>query len=78
MITPNKYLDLNLSVINLGGIILKILKNSGMTKYDELLERVMMIKGENSKEVFLSTLSFLFLIGKIQYHKEIDTIELMP
>lgn len=78
MITPNKYLDLNLSVINLGGIILKILNKSGMTKYDDLLGIVIVMKGENAKEMFSPTLSFLFLLGKIQYHKDLDTIELMP
>ncbi|WP_321333944.1 ABC-three component system middle component 8 [uncultured Bacteroides sp.] len=78
MIAPNKYLDLDLSVINLGGIILSILKKSGMTKYDDLLDRVMMIQGEKSKEMFLPSLSFLFLLGKIQYNKSLDIIELKP
>lgn len=77
MIAPNKYLDLDLSVINLGGIILSILKKSGMTKYDDLLERVMLIQGERAKEMFSQTLSFLFLLGKIQYNKNLDIIELI-
>lgn len=78
MIVPSKYLNLNLSVINLGGIILKILQTSGMVKYDDLLDRLIFVQGEDTKEVFSSTLSFLFLLGKIQYHKDLDTIELLP
>ena len=77
MIAANKYLDLNLSVVNLGGIILKILQVSEIMKYDDLLDRLIFVQGENAKEVFSSTLSFLYLLGKIQYNRELDTIELV-
>jgi|MGYP000588814060 hypothetical protein len=77
MIAANKYLDLNLSVVNLGGIILKILQVSEIMKYDDLLDRLIFAQGENAKEVFSSTLSFLYLLGKIQYNRELDTIELV-
>ena len=75
MIAPHKYLDLNLSVLNLGGIMLNILKEEGAVKYDELLNRVISARGANAKEVFIQTLSFLYLLGKIEYQKDIDTIE---
>lgn len=77
MIAANKYLDLNLSVVNLGGIVLKILQVSKIMKYDDLLDRLIFAQGENAKEVFSSTLSFLYLLGKIQYNRELDTIELV-
>ena len=77
MIAPNKYLDLNLSILNLGGIILKILQSSGIMRYDDLLDRLVFVQGENTKEVFSSTLSFPYLLGKIQYNKNLDTIELL-
>lgn len=75
MIAPHKYLDLNLSILNLGGVILTIIKNEGAVKYDELLERVILARGENAKEVFIPTLSFLYVLGKIEYQRDIDTIE---
>jgi len=75
MIAPHKYLDLNLSVINLGGIIINIIKECEVIKYDELLAKIILIRGENAKEVFIPTLSFLYLLGKIEYQNEIDTIE---
>jgi hypothetical protein len=75
MIAPHKYLDLNLSLLNLGGVILNIIKEEGAVKYDELLEKVILARGTNAKEVFIPTLSFLFLLGKIEYQKDIDTIE---
>ena len=75
MITPHKYLDLNLSVLNLGGLILNIIKEDGAVKYDELLNKVILARGDSAKEVFIPTLSFLYLLGKIEYQKDIDTIE---
>lgn len=75
MIAPHKYLNLNLSVLNLGGVVLSILKEEGAVKYDELLEAVILKRGENAKEVFIPTLSFLYILGKVDYKKDIDTIE---
>lgn len=75
MIAPHKYLDLNLSVLNLGGVILLILKEEGAVKFDDLLNRVILARGESAKEVFIPSISFLFLLGKLDYRKDIDTIE---
>lgn len=74
MITPHKYLDLNLSVLNLGGLILKLIKDQGAIKYDELLNQIIMDRGSNAKDVFLPALSFLYLMGKIDYKHDIDAI----
>lgn len=75
MITPHKYLDLNLSILNLGGVILNVLYEQNAIKYDDLLERVILAHGINAKGVFVQTLSFLYILGKIEYQKDIDTIE---
>jgi len=75
MIAAHKYLDLNLSILNLGGVILSIISEVGAVKYDELLEKVILARGNSAKEVFIPTLSFLYLLGKIEYQKNIDTIE---
>ena len=75
MISAHKYLDLNLSLLNLGGVILNIIKEDNVVKYDELLEKVILLRGINAKEVFIPALSFLYLLGKIEYQKDIDTIE---
>ena len=75
MIAPHKYLNLNLSVLNLGGLIINTLKEDKVVKYDELLKKVILARGESAKEVFIPTLSFLYALGKIEYRKDIDTIE---
>ncbi|MDR1897763.1 MAG: hypothetical protein LBR10_13335 [Prevotellaceae bacterium] len=75
MIKPHKYLDLNLSLLNMGGVILNIIKETGVIKYDELLNRVILSRGNNATEVFIPTLGFLYIMGKIDYKKDIDIIE---
>ena len=75
MIAAHKYLDLNLSILNLGGIILTIGKQSKIIKYDELLQIVIAERGESAKDVFIPTLSFLYILGKLDYRNEIDAIE---
>lgn len=76
MIQPHKYLDLNTSILSLGGLILNILKEHNSIKYDELLNKVVISKGIDSERVFIPTLSFLYLLGKLEYRRDLDTIEL--
>jgi hypothetical protein len=77
MLKPDKHLDPSFSVINAGGLILKALKDTGMMTFNELLAVLMERTGEKVKEVYLPSLSFLFLLGKIQYHPKIDSVELV-
>lgn len=76
MLKPGKHLNPQLSVIHIGGLIIKELKPRGMLKFDELLTNLSHTLGPKVKEVFLPSLSFLFLLGKIQYHQQIDSFEL--
>lgn len=76
MICPNKYMNLNLSVVNIGGIILSSLSRCPVQKYDELMDAVVFQQGEASRSVFLHTLNFLYLLGRISYLPQSDTIKL--
>jgi hypothetical protein len=76
MLKPNKHLDPRFSVIHVGGLILKTLKDNGIMTFDELLSILMGKIDVKVKEVYLPSLSFLFLLGKIQYHQQIDSVEL--
>lgn len=77
MLKPHKHLNPQFSVIHVGGLILKALKESNMLTFEELLTILTDISGPKVKDVYLPSLSFLFLLGKIRYHKKIDTIELI-
>lgn len=76
MIKPNKYMNIDLSVLNIGGLILKSLSSCPIQNYDELQNTVLVNLGEAAKPVFLNALSFLFLLGKISYQSSADAIQL--
>lgn len=77
MITPHKYLNLDLSVINVSALIIQQLKEHKLIKYDELLYLVMSQLGKKTKETFPYAINFLYLLDKITYHDgELDAFEL--
>lgn len=77
MIKPNKYTNVDLSVIGLSAEILKLLKKDQTLKYNQILDKIVYIKGEEAKENFLLSLCFLFLLGKIAFQKTDDIIEFL-
>ena len=77
MIKPDKYTNLNLSLVNIGGVVLKSLCNCTIQKYEDLENNVTSVLGENSKLLFVPALSFLYAIGKISYQPSSDTINLV-
>lgn len=72
MITANKYLNLDLSVIMISSLIIKHLKKNKFLKYDELSLLVVAELGEKSTEVLLYAVNFLFVLGKVSYDQETD------
>lgn len=77
MIKPNKYTNIDLSVVNIGGVILKSLSSCPVQKYDELEDAVVSAYGSSAKVVFLNALSFLYLLGKINYQPSADAVQLL-
>lgn len=76
LLKPNKYTDVSLSVVGVGGLLLKSLRDNPFQKYDALLDKIVMIGSSSAKENFLLSLSFLFSLGMIKYHTDQDVIEL--
>lgn len=77
MLRPHKYIDLNNSVLECSAYILMQLSQEGVIKYDALLTTVTNKFADKTKYIFLPTLSFLYLLGKIEYHESSDTLELI-
>ena len=76
ILKPNKFTDIDLSVVGIGALTLKALKNNPYQKYDTLLDKVSTVAGSSVRENFLLSLSFLFSIGMIKYYSDQDIIEL--
>ncbi len=74
---PDKYTNLNLSLVNIGGVILKSLYNCPIQKYDDLENYVSASLGDNARLLFVQALSFLYALGKISYQINSDSINLV-
>lgn len=77
MIKPHKYLDLDNCIISISCSMIKELKSKRIMTYSELYSSIYKKHGENMKYFFVPSINFLFLLGKILYHKEIDSLELI-
>jgi len=76
MLKLDKHTNPSLSVVNVAGLIIDRLRKNGDTHYNELLEALKESASESVKEVYLYALSFLFLVGRIEYISENDTFKL--
>ncbi|MCP4219207.1 MAG: hypothetical protein GY765_31520 [bacterium] len=77
MIRPHKRMNPQFSVINIGGLIIRALKENRMLNFDQLLAHLAAQTSDEVKEVYLPSLSFLYIIGKLVYHQENDSFQLV-
>jgi hypothetical protein len=75
MLTPKKHLDLDSSVLRVASILLRALKRPGIMEFERLRGVVLRRVGEGAEVSFMPALSFLFLLGRVDYHVQNDTIE---
>ncbi len=76
MLKPNKYTDVNLSIVGLGAHLLRALKTNPHQRYEALLEKIVSTESPSAKENFLFSLSFLYILGIVKYYPDQDIIEL--
>lgn len=78
ILQPSKHTNLKCSILNVSGIILKILKeNNSIIEYNELFELLKQEIGNDIGDFFLLSLSFLFIHMKLEYSPELDSIRLI-
>lgn len=75
MLKPTKYTNVNVSLLAVSCELLKVFKKNKTTTSTDLFNKVIQKKGIEAKNIFLPALSFLFLLGKIEYHEKTDIIE---
>lgn len=75
MLKPTKHLDPTFSVLNVAAQALSMLMKQRTMKYDELYYKLDRRFGEHLRPVFLPSISFLYLLGKVEYHAKNDTFE---
>lgn len=75
MLKPDKHTDIKYSVVYLSAIMMKEIQQSGIIKYDELKNILMQKIGNKANENFEQALSFLYLLDRVNYLKELDSIK---
>lgn len=74
MIRPAKHLDLNSCVLRAASILLSKLQSMRVCPYDELRTSLSVI-GEDADITFLHAVHLLFLLGRVDYHPQTDSLE---
>jgi hypothetical protein len=75
MLTPKKHLDLDVSVMRVAAIMLRELNRRGVVEFEKLRGLVVRRVGADGDLSFMPALSFLYLLGRVEYHLKNDTIE---
>lgn len=77
MLKPSKHCDPSLSVLNVVGLTIEILQQNEILSHDDLLACLAERTSESVKEVYHYALSFLFLVGKLEYAPDIDALRML-
>ncbi len=75
MITPAKHLDLDLSVLRAGAIMLNTLRKARRIELPKMREKLVSTMGADAELIFMPALNFLFLLGRLEYHSKNDSLE---
>lgn len=74
MIRPAKHLNLNTCVLQAASILLTKLQADRVCSYEDLRKRLCDVN-EDADAVFLPTVHFLYLLGRVEYHTQTDSLE---
>lgn len=75
MITAQKHLDLDNSILRVAAVMLHVLKKRRVLGFSALRKKVLKAVGSESEIAFQPALSFLFVVGKLEYHAKNDSFE---
>ena len=75
MIRPGKHLNLNLCVLRIATIVLSHLQRHRVERSQSLLQKVRDTAGDDAEVWFIPALDLLFLLGRINYLPQRDTVE---
>jgi len=77
MIKPDKHTNIKLSVPYLSAISLREIQRNGIIRYDDLRNVLIQKIGTGVAENYQYALSFLYLLGKIEYVEKLDSIKII-
>lgn len=74
MIRPAKHLNLDSCVLRAAAVLLSRLREERICRFSDLRASLEPF-GEDADPIFMPTLHFLFLLGRIDYHSQTDSFE---
>jgi hypothetical protein len=74
MIRPAKHLNLNTCVLRAASILLSNLQSTRVCTYTDLRASLSML-GEDVDVTFIQAVHLLFLLGRVDYHPQTDSLE---
>lgn len=77
ILLPDKYSTPQYTTLYVAGILLKEVQNNSIIQFEALKERLAFLIDEKAVTLFTQALAFLFLLGKIEYVKELDAIKIV-
>lgn len=75
MLRPDKHTDIKYSIVFLSAVMMKEVLDNGIIKYDDLKNSLADKIGKGITENYDYTLSYLFILGKIEYVDKLDSIK---
>ncbi|HCG8289266.1 TPA: hypothetical protein NJ528_003357 [Vibrio parahaemolyticus] len=77
MLTPHRFMDLNYSVLNVTSLAIDLLTQRCSATLDEILDFAQDEYSEINEQDVLLAVSFLYLLGKVRYCKESESVLLL-
>ena len=75
MLTARKHLNLDVSVLRISAIMLRELTKRGVIEVERMRSIIIKRTGTDGELSFFPALGLLYLLGKVEYHLQNDTIE---
>ena len=74
MITPEKHMNLKVSLIRVTSILIQLLSKNKIIRYDDGMRYLEAILGKKARYMYVASLNVLFLLNKIEYDENKDSI----
>ncbi len=75
MLRPDKHTYIKYSIVFLSAVMMKEILENGIIKYDDLKNSLTDKIGKGITENYEYTLSYLYMLGKIEYVETLDSIK---
>lgn len=77
MLKPDKHTEIKYSIVFLSALMMKEILDNGIIKYDDLKNSLADKVGQGINENYEYTLSYLYLLGKIEYVDKLDSLKVI-